>query len=55
MSLAKDLLEQGDRDTVLEFFAECRKFWKLDHDKLDAWTAKVRGGGIPDFGANLLY
>ena len=55
MSLAKDLLEQGERDTVLEFFAECRKFWKLDHDKLYAWTAKVRGGGIPDFGANLLY
>ena len=55
MSLAKDLLEQGERDTVLEFFAECRKVWKLGYDKLDAWTANVRGGGIPDFGANLLY
>lgn len=55
MSLAKDLLEQGERDSVLEFFAECRKFWKMDYGKLDAWTASVRGGGMPDFGANLLY
>ena len=29
MSLAEELLEQGEPDTVLEFFAECRKFWKL--------------------------
>jgi tetratricopeptide (TPR) repeat protein len=42
MSLAKDLLEQGERDTVLEFFAKCRKFWKLDNGRLDAWTAEVR-------------
>ena len=48
MSLAKDLLE-GERDTVLEFFAECRKFWRQHYDKLDAWTTNVRGSGIPDF------
>jgi hypothetical protein len=55
MSLAKDLLAQGERDTVLEFFVSCRKFWKLRPEKLDAWTATVKGGAIPDFGANLLY
>jgi len=53
MSLAKDLLSLGERDTVLEFFALCRKFWKSE--KLDDWAATVRGGGMPDFGANLMY
>src|ERR1035441_2198570 len=55
MSLAKDLLTAGERDTVLEFFALCRSFWKMDQGKLDAWTAMLKGGGIPDFGGNLLY
>jgi hypothetical protein len=55
MSLAKDLLTLGERDTVLEFFALCRKFWTFSPAKLDDWTAVVKGGGIPDFGANLLY
>jgi hypothetical protein len=55
MSLAKELLGRGERDAVLEFFTSCRKFWKSQAAKLDAWTATVKGGGIPDFGANLLY
>jgi hypothetical protein len=55
MSLAKDLLAQGERDTVLEFFARCRAFWKMGGAKLDEWTAMVKGGGIPEFGANLFY
>jgi len=55
MSLAKDLIEAGDRDTVLEFFQLCRVFWKMDYKKLDGWIAMVKGGGTPDFGANLVY
>ena len=55
MSLAKDLLIQGERDTVLEFFSRCRAFWKMGATRLDNWTAVVKGGGTPDFGANLLY
>jgi hypothetical protein len=55
MSLAKDLLAVGERDTVLEFFTRCRAFWSLGQKKLDEWTATVRGGGTPEFGANLLY
>jgi len=55
MSLANDLLIQGERDTVLDFFARCRSFWKMGQKKLDEWTAIVKGGGIPEFGANLLY
>ena len=55
MSLARDLLNAGDRDTVLEFFAECGKFWKDQSGRLNAWTAQVKGGGVPEFGANLKY
>jgi RNA polymerase sigma factor (sigma-70 family) len=55
MTLAKDLLEKGERDVVLEYFMLCRKFWKMDYGKLDKWIYEVMDGKIPDFGANLLY
>jgi hypothetical protein len=55
MSLAKDLIEAGERDVVLEYFTLCRSFWKMGQKKLDDWTAMIKGGGMPDFGANLLY
>ena len=55
MSLARDLVEKGERETVLQYFELCRKFWKLGQDRLDQWTKDVRAGQMPDFGANLLY
>ena len=56
MSLAKDLLEKGERDVVLEYFELCRKFWgKLHGDQLDKWGKEVKDGKTPDFGANLDY
>jgi len=55
MSLAKDLLTQGERDVVLQFFTRCTGFWKMGATRLENWTAAVKGGGIPDFGPNLLY
>jgi uncharacterized membrane protein YeaQ/YmgE (transglycosylase-associated protein family) len=55
MSLAKDLLEKGERDTVLQYFELCRKFWTMDYGKLDEWSQEVRAGKIPRFGANLVY
>ena len=55
MSLAKDLLEKGERDTVLQYFELCRKFWKMDYGKLDDWGQEVKAGKIPNFGANLVY
>ncbi len=55
MSLAKDLLAAGERDTVIEFFGECSSFWKQEFSKLNEWTATVKGGGVPEFGANLRY
>jgi predicted Zn-dependent protease len=56
MTLAKELLEKGQRDVVLEYFQLCAKFWKDGNDTLlHDWTSVVKHGGIPDFGANLDY
>jgi outer membrane lipoprotein-sorting protein len=55
MQLAKALLEKGERDAVLEYFESCRSFWSMGAQQLDAWTATVRRGGVPAFGANLVY
>ena len=55
MSLAKDMLEKGEHDTVLRYFELCRQFWKMDRGRLDAWRDEVKAGRIPNFGANLLY
>lgn len=53
MSLAKDLLEKGEQEAVLQYFDLCRKFWPSE--KLDEWTKDVNAGRIPQFGANLIY
>lgn len=55
MSLARDLLEKGQEDVVLEYFELCRKFWKMGQEDLDRWTLDVRAGKAPDFRANLVY
>lgn len=54
MSLAKELLEKGERDAVIKYFEECASFWK-DQGKLAQWTTQVRAGETPQFGANLIY
>ncbi len=55
MRLAQALLERGDRQSVLDYFAECARFWKDDNGQLKAWTAQVQQGKAPDFSANLYY
>ena len=55
MQLAKDLLEKGEKDVVLEYFDRCTKFWKMGQDRLAAWGASAKNGEIPEFGANLDY
>jgi tetratricopeptide (TPR) repeat protein len=55
MSLAKDLLEKGERQAVLDYFELCRKFWEMSDGRLDKWSQQVKDGKIPDFGANLVY
>lgn len=53
MSLAEELLKKGEKDTVLQYFELCRKFWKMGAERLDSWSAAVRQGQIPAFGPNL--
>ncbi len=55
MTLAKELLEKGQKDVVLQYFEACKKFWTDDYGKLDNWIATARNSEIPDFGANLRY
>ncbi len=53
MTLALDLLAEGERDVVLEYFDLCSKFWQ--RGELDTWTKDVKAGRTPNFGANLRY
>jgi hypothetical protein len=55
MTLAKELLEKGQSDVVLQYFALCKNFWEDGRQQLDEWSAAVRGGKIPDFSHNLNY
>jgi tetratricopeptide (TPR) repeat protein len=53
MRLARDLLEQGEREVVLEYLELCTRFWKMDMGRLAAWKLAIGNGGIPDFMMNL--
>ncbi|MGD1151913.1 MAG: RNA polymerase subunit sigma-24 [Syntrophales bacterium] len=55
MTLAKELLEKGERKVVIEYFRECGNFWQSGNDKLMNWMAIVNQGGMPNFGGNLDY
>jgi len=49
MTLARELLDKGERSAVLVFLGECRTFWKNGGEQLDAWTAALHNGGTPVF------
>jgi hypothetical protein len=53
MTLAKELLETGEREVVVSYLRSCAKFWKTGQRQLQSWIAKVKDGGIPDFEARL--
>jgi hypothetical protein len=55
MLLAKELLEKGEKDVVLEYFDLCRAFWEMGNSDLDRWDADVSAGRVPVFGSNLVY
>ncbi len=55
MSLAKDLLEKGEKETVIEYLELCKKFWTHHTNELERWIQTIRAGGMPNFGANLVY
>jgi hypothetical protein len=53
MTLAKELLEAGERDAVAEFLRRCGGFWHAP--KREEWLSEIEAGRTPDFGANLDY
>lgn len=53
MLLAKELIEKGGRDAVIEYLDLCAKFWEMQGDRLVRWKEVIRQGGMPDFGASL--
>jgi len=53
MSLAKELAERGERDTVVTYLELCRTFWQ--GPQLNQWIRTLKAGAIPEFGANLTY
>jgi hypothetical protein len=55
MGLAKELLDKGEAAAVLQYLADCGSFWIGGRNKLAEWTALIRAGLKPDFGANLGY
>lgn len=55
MGLAQDLLERGERETVLEYLKLCRKFWKDSRDLLDQWSQAIKAGKTSDLEDNYLW
>jgi len=55
VTLARELLEKGEREAVIAYLQSCGKFWKMGGDSLRGWVATVKAGGTPEFGGNLLY
>jgi len=55
MTLAKELLEKGERETVIAYLQACAKFWKMGREDVQNWIATIKGGGTPEFGGNLSY
>lgn len=55
MGLAKDLLDQGERQVVIEYLRLCKNFWTGPHLPVDAWIAEIQAGRKPNFGPNLNY
>jgi len=53
MTLANELLQKGERNTVLDYLVLCAKFWKTGAPQLDSWSETVRNGQTPAFGGNL--
>jgi len=53
MSLAKELADRGERETVIRYLELCRSFWHTP--QLDQWIVTLMEGKTPNFGANLIY
>jgi hypothetical protein len=55
MSLAKELLERGEREGVVAFLRLCSNFWQSNDHRAEQWAYAIEHGETPDFGPNLDY
>ncbi len=55
MRLAKDLLDHGERATVIDYLKLCARFWQTNDHRAEQWIHVLEHGGSPDFGPNLHY
>ena len=53
MMLAKELLQKGEKEVVLEYFRHCARFWEMGQDRLEEWSDLVQANRVPDFGGSL--
>ena len=52
--LAKELLEQGETDAVLQYLENCLPLWPRGQNALQIWIADIQHGKMPNFG-NLAF
>jgi hypothetical protein len=50
MVLAKELLEEGETETVLKYLANCVSLWPRGENVLQIWIADIQRGKTPNFG-----
>jgi tetratricopeptide (TPR) repeat protein len=50
MTLAKELLQQGEKDAVIEYLENCLALWPDGRSALQSWITDIRNGKIPNFG-----
>lgn len=55
MMLAKELLEIGEKETVLKYLELCEEFWDLHLERLMLWEEQITNDEAPSFGTNLIY
>ena len=48
-SVARTLLQRGERDTVLEYFNRARNLWPQGAQFISRWETIIRGGRMPNF------
>ena len=49
MTVARVLIERGDKDTVIEYLRRCRNLWPKGAPLLDRWQTQIRNGRTPNF------
>lgn len=49
LTLAKRLLNRGERDAVVDFLEICKGLWTDGRTRLEQWQAIIRAGSEPEW------